>query len=513
VVTDERTGQELLSIRKFKYRIVPANVSVTFVWVLAAFLITWLLSSCTEESGSEKFPAEHSEPALAKRERKQTVLVNPLMEYLPYAPKAGDLAISRADHLDKLYGFWLGQCIANWTGLVTEMDKIGGQGLHGEFYTRENWGQPDHPNIWSQGAPSDLSATIDWVVEGEGGLWGADDDTDIEYMYQHLLLSHQASILTGEQIRDGWLKHIYSDDNTPFINHEGKKENFLWVSNQQAHDLMRGQALVPPATSEPANNPHYEMIDAQLTTEIFGLFAPARPDIALRLAHLPIRTTARENAAWASEFYVIMHSLASLVDGELSIKEQIQWMATTARQYLPLDSYTAKMFDFVKSRYQAGVPWEQARDEVYQRYQLEQLDGYDITSKNLDCNGCFASGINFASSIVSLLYGEGDFKETVKIAVLAGWDSDNPAATWGGLLGFMLGKEEIEKAFGRTFANRFNIHRTRGNFPGEGIDSFEKMAEKGVFVIDRVVQEEMAGGIDLVNNRWLITGTEIRVTE
>ena len=53
----------------------------------------------------------------------------------------------------------------------------------------------------------------------------------------------------------------------------------------------------------------------------------------------------------------------------------------------------------------------------------------DMTSKNVRCNGCFASGINFAASIVSLLYGEGDYQETVKIATLAGWDSDNPAAT------------------------------------------------------------------------------------
>ena len=103
---------------------------------------------------------------------------------------------------------------------------------------------------------------------------------------------------------------------------------------------------------------------------------------------------------------------------------------------------------------------------------------------------------------------EGDFKETVKIAVLTGWDSDNPAATWGGLLGFIHGKDGIEKAFGRSFADRFNIHRTRGNFPNEGIDTFHAMAEKGLFVIDRVVQEEMGGGIDLINNQWLIPAAE-----
>ena len=479
--------------------------------LLVSVLATVFLSGCGQSSKDGQSPAGNTGAVPSGEVLGHNNPANPLMEYLPYSPDTNELVISREDYFNKLYGFWLGQCIANWTGLVTEMDKIGGEGPHGEFYTRESWGQPDQASIWAEGKPSDLSATIDWVLEDEGGVWGADDDTDIEYMYQHLLLTNRTSMLTGEQIRDGWLKHIYSDENTPFTNNEGEKENFLWVSNQQAHDLMRTDGLLPPATSDPANNPHYDMIDAQLTTEIFGLFAPARPDVALRMAHLPIRTTARDNAAWASEFYVVMYSLASLVDPGLPTGDQILWMADTARQRLPDESYSAKMFDFVKSRYTAGVPWEQARDEVYVRYQLEQLDGYDLTSKELYCNGCFASGINFASSIISLLYGQGDFKETVKIAVLAGWDSDNPAATWGGLLGFMHGKDGIEQAFGRKFANRFNIHRTRGNFPNDGMDTFQAMAEKGLFVIDRVVQEEMGGGVDLANNRWLIpdTGTEI----
>ena len=97
---------------------------------------------------------------------------------------------------------------------------------------------------------------------------------------------------------------------------------------------------------------------------------------------------------------------------------------------VPDDSTTAAMYDFVKNRYEAGAPWEIARDDVYRRYQVEQRDGYDMSSRGLYCNGCFASGINFAASIVSLLYGEGDFRETVKVAVLAGWDSDNPEETW-----------------------------------------------------------------------------------
>jgi hypothetical protein len=68
----------------------------------------------------------------------------------------------------------------------------------------------------------------------------------------------------------------------------------------------------------------------------------------------------------------------------------------------------------------------------------------------------------------------------------------------------MLGKEGVEKAFGRKFSNKFHIHRTRIGFPNEGIDTFEAMTQKGLWIIDRVVQEELKGGIDLNSNSWYI---------
>lgn len=419
---------------------------------------------------------------------------NPNLSYTAYSPKATDLTIDRAAYGKKLEGFWLATCIANWTGLVTEMDKIGNIGdiKTGPFYTRTDWGKPDQGSIWAAGIPSNLSPTIDFVLADEDTLWGSDDDTDIEYIYQELLLQNQTSMLTGEQIRNGWMKHI-----------KGEEENYLWVSNQKALDLMKS-GLVPPATGAPEHNPEYEMIDAQLTTEIFGLYAPGRPDMAVKMATLPIQTTAREESEWISAYYVRLFSLASTADTSLPIKQQLTKMAEQAALELPASSYPVAMYRYVKGLYASGIPWEQARDSVYQRYQVEQLDGYDISSRNMYCNGCFAAGINFASSLVSLFYGEGDLKETIKIGALAGWDSDNPTATWGGLIGFMLGKEGVEKAFGRKFSNKFHIHRTRVNFPNEGIDTFEAMAQKGLWIIDRVVQEELKGGVDLGSNSWYI---------
>ena len=430
------------------------------------------------------------------------ILINENFEYKQYSPSSTDMILSRSEYANKLYGFWLGQCIANWTGLVTEMDKIGniGEIKTGRFYTRDDWGKPDQPNIWSGDKPSELSSNIDFVFEDKNGIWGSDDDTDIEYMYQYLMYKNQTNILSGDQIREGWLTHIKKEE-----------ENYLWVSNQTAFDLMH-DGIIPPETSLPKNNSNYEMIDAQLTTEIFGFFAPARPDIALKLSHLPIRTTAKLDAEWISEFYVIMYSLASYVDENKPIKDNIFWMAEHSRKRLPNNSYPAKMYDFVKSSYDAGIAWEEVRDEIYIKYQVNQDDGYNLTSKELYCNACFAAGINYAASIVSLLYGQGDIIETIKIGTLSGWDSDNPTSTWGGLIGFMIGKDGVENAFGKQFSNRYNIHRTRIGFPNNGIDTFDHMAEVGVYIVDRVVQEQMGGGIDLKKDIWYIPNEELEIS-
>ena len=400
--------------------------------------------------------------------------------------------ISIQKYKDQLKGFWLGQCIANMTGLVTEMDKIGniGEIKTGKFYTSNDWGKLDEPNIFSPNQISEYSETIDFVFE-QDGVWPADDDTDIEYMYQDLLLKNKTSFLTPTQIRSGWMKHIKIEE-----------ENFLWVSNQKAFDLMK-EGVLPPETSDPNLNEHYEMIDAQLTTEIFGFLAPSRPDIALKMAELPILTTARYDAKWISQFYVSMYSLATTIDTKKDIKYNILTIADKSRYLLPETSYSSKMYDYVKGQYLEGKSWEEARDNVYERYQVESKDGYNITSKKLYCNGCFAAGINFAASLISLFWGEGNLKRTIKIGTLTGWDSDNPTSTWGGLIGFIIGKKGVEKEFNRKFSEKYFIHRTRQNFDYD-VDDFDNMANNAIKIITNMVKNEINGRFDQENQLWYI---------
>lgn len=406
--------------------------------------------------------------------------------------KPEKIIISRSKYKEKLEGFWLGQCIANWTGLITEMDKIGNIGniKTGDFYTRNDWGKEDLPNIWGERKDS-ISSTINFVFKDTNEIWQADDDTDIEYMYQYLMFKNKTSKLTPKQIQKGWLKHI-----------KKKEENYLWVSNQAAFDLMQ-KGVLPPETGEPKINPHTEMIDAQLTTEIFGLFSPSHPEIAIELAEIPIKTVARGEAELIAKFYIVMHALAYRINPNIEIKKQTHQLSLDARRFLPDSSTSAKIFDFVWNLYKSNISWEEARDSVYNRYQVNQKDGYDITSKNLYCNGCFAASINFAASLVSWFYGEGNIKKTIQIGTLAGWDSDNPTATWGGLLGFIYGKKEIERIFNRKFSNKFNIHRTRQNFDNDGIDDFDHMTNMGISVVDLVIKNLIKGNITGKNN-WVI---------
>jgi len=175
--------------------------------------------------------------------------------------QTGGQEISRAEYAGRLRAMWLGEAIANWTGLTTEGVKEGAP-----FYTDADWGL-DQDVDWKS------NDVIEFVLQDP---WLADDDTDIEYVYLHLLDRHATNLLTPAQIADGWREHV---------------NEYIWVSNLQARSLME-QGVLPPMTGNIAANADSLQIDAQLTTELFGALAPGMPDQALRLANLPILTTA-----------------------------------------------------------------------------------------------------------------------------------------------------------------------------------------------------------------------------
>lgn len=382
--------------------------------------------------------------------------------------------IDRAQYTDRLHGMWLGQCIANWTGLRTE-----GLRTAPPFLTDADWGTTP---------PGGHHITF--VLGADP--WGADDDTDVEYVYLHLMGDRARCSLTGPEIRDGWRLHMNPD--------------YIWVSNRRAWDLM-GLGLTPPATSMPAANTLWASIDAQLTTEFFGALCPGMPDEALRHAWLPMRATSTGFATHASQFYTVLYAMASQVPDSLSGWDRAIWLVRQARRWIPATSKSADIVDFVLADF-LGNPdpddWERTRDRIYERYQL------NAAANGFTYRDWYESSVNFACGVMALLYGRCDYKRTVQIGTLSGWDSDNATATLGGLIGLMLGHSGLTAQFpGQVFSDRYDINRTRLNLPDrlpgdpQAQDTLLMMAQRCAALVGSAVLEA-GGSVDAGNNRWIL---------
>lgn len=373
----------------------------------------------------------------------------------PSSPPAGTVrTLDLADYRDRLTGMWIAECLANWTGLQRE----GAATSPGEFLTDEDWE--------AQG--------LQFVLQDP---WMADDDTDIEFIYLMTMADLSRVKLTPEDIAAAWNRHT-----EPGI--------YIWVSNLAAQGLMReSPPVLPPSTSLLAVNDQSLMIDAQLTTEMFGAVAPGMPAYALEIADLPIRTTASGYSAHAAQFHVALYSLAAVVDHSLLPQQQILWLVDTARRLIPETSKTAAVIDLVLEDYldnDDSDDWERTRDRVAQVFQTDdEANGYRYLE-------WYESSVNLAGGLIALLYGEGDLARTIQIGTLSGWDSDNGTATMGGLLGLLLGADGVSNAFPeQTLSTNYRIDSTRVGFD-QPTYSFDHVVDRMATLVELAVRD--AGG-------------------
>jgi hypothetical protein len=106
--------------------------------------------------------------------------------------------------------------------------------------------------------------------------------------------------------------------------------------------------------------------------------------------------------------------------------------------------------------------WQTTRRMVKEKYAI--YGGQDMR----DRNGVILNG---ASAVAALLYGKGDFAETIRHAFNFGWDADNNAATAGTIVGVIHGAKWINGQ-GWDVKDRFR-NTSRDNMPeNETITSF-----------------------------------------
>jgi len=129
--------------------------------------------------------------------------------------------------------------------------------------------------------------------------------------------------------------------------------------------------------------------------------------------------------------------------------------------------------------YKKNDSWRDTRKLIHDNY-YEYVDNFKVPDPYL------SSVVNGLSGIMAILYGEGDFLKTVSIAVSAGYDCDNQAATCGGLLGILNGTQGIPAHLLLEMSSRSNwetpFNNTYINYSRDGLPNFNQITD----IVDRI---------------------------
>jgi hypothetical protein len=205
----------------------------------------------------------------------------------------------------------------------------------------------------------------------------------------------------------------------------------LWHANQAArYNILQG--LMPPRSGHWLCNPHSEDIDFQIEADFAGLMSPGMANSASEICD-KIGHIMNYGDGWYGGVYVAaMYSLAFISD-------DIQWIVRGGLNVIPSESqYYKCMSDVIKWHKEYPEDWKMTWFKVQEKWgeDIGCPDGV-FTPFNIDAK------INSAWILLGLLYGGGDFGQTVSISTRAGDDSDCNPASAGGILGTMLGYSRI----------------------------------------------------------------------
>lgn len=191
-------------------------------------------------------------------------------------------------------------------------------------------------------------------------------------------------------------------------------------------------AFIPPQSGYWENNPHSEDIDFQIEADFAGLMSPGMVNTASEISD-KIGHIMNYGDGWYGGVYVAaMYALAFYSnDVEFIVKEGLKTIPKESQFFQCIN-------DVINWYYEFPHDWKRTWFEVQKKW-----------SQDIGCpNGVFKdfnidAKINAAYIVIGLLYSKGDFGDAIDISTRCGQDSDCNPASAAGILGAMLGYDNI----------------------------------------------------------------------
>lgn len=336
--------------------------------------------------------------------------------------------IDKSTVYDKIFGGWTG---ANW-------------GIYAGLDTECKYNEQPNP-----------ATEIKWNL-GKG--YCTDDDTNVEYMFLHMMEVYGVNDIAYEDMPEEWLTHC---------------QNYIWCGNETARNLMSG-GLLPPYTGSKQNNSNWAAIDAQIESEIFGMIAPGMLENTYTRSVWWLKSVgdgySLENAAYYAMLCSNAFVQSDITESLATVSSKILlYSEGRAQSSVDIVNFVVNSYRQKEAQYQTDREiWRQTRQEIYDRY---------WNGNSVDAN------MNFALTIMALVYGQNDFEETGRIAVLAGCDNDCNAATACTVAGMMNGfdglPENLKKQSGYNYLN--------SRRPGLTDDTFDNITKRIMAQAEEVI--------------------------
>jgi hypothetical protein len=328
---------------------------------------------------------------------------------------AGTVEISKDIYYDKTLACIVGEI----GGLLSGFEFVK---LNGNPYV----GMPDE---WFSigkgpygGGPKNGSAGNNCVIAN--GQIRQDDDYHID-IFNQLVFDQSVNLPTSLDIQRLWKLHQVRD----------------WGGGSKALQLMNNYDYVPPFTGQlEYGNIYSWCTEPYIENETVGCIAPGMPQTANTLTNRFALTTGEyESVVWA-RFFGVMFSIAYFENNSVTAMEK-------ASAILPKWS-NAKFIYNKALELQQKYPndWRSAAKELTNSARF-------IYRLN---NECTAYDVNCGFTVLSILYGNNNYYETVKVASLIGYDADCTAAIVGGLMGIIKGMSGTDETIKQIVYNNGN---------------------------------------------------------